>query len=93
MVLSCGLLDVAFQGDDALGLHGLGQQEQQDEQVAVVAAFHLGPANTLPKPPSTPLMVVMELAIRKRRDGRAADRHHLVGRACRITPILPPEMM
>ena len=31
-----GLFDVAFQGDHALGFHGLGQKEQQAQQVTLI---------------------------------------------------------
>jgi hypothetical protein len=41
------LFDVAFQGDDALGLHRLGQQEQQAEQVAIVLLLPLGAGEDL----------------------------------------------
>ena len=66
MVLSAGFSMWLSSAMTPLDFMVLVSRNSRREQVAVVAAaFHFGPANTLPKPPPVALIVVIELEIRK----------------------------
>ena len=75
-----GTLDVALQGDHALGLHGLGQQEQQRKQIAVVRRFPLGAGEHLAEDSGGGLDRGHAVGDEEGGDPRPADGHQLVRR-------------
>ena len=72
------LLDVALQGDDALGLHRLGQLEQQRQQVLVVLLLPLRAAESLAQTAERPLHCGDTVRDQEGGDAGSADRHQFV---------------
>ncbi len=73
------LFDVAFQGDHALGLHRLGQLEQQAQQVLVVLLLPLRPGEAFAQPAQGGLDHRQAVGNQEGRDPRPEDRHQLIG--------------
>jgi hypothetical protein len=69
---------VALQRDDALGLHRLGQQKQQAEQVLIVLRLPLRPLEHLGEPAARRLDGGHRIGNEERRDACAEDAHQLV---------------
>ena len=74
------IFDVALEGDDPLGLHGLGQKEQEGEQVLVVGSLPLGSGEDLGQAAADALDDIQGAADQERGYGCAHDGAHLVGR-------------
>ncbi len=71
--------DVAFQGDHALGLHRLGQLEQQAEQILVVLLLPLRPGEALAQAAQGGLDHRQAVGNQEGRDARPEDGHELIG--------------
>ena len=74
-----GLFDMGFQRDQALGLHGLGEQEQQAEQVAIIARLPARAGNHLAQRAADLFEIVDRAGDQHRGDGGAEDGEHFVG--------------